>query len=34
MKSLIGSIGQSRKIYSNFMDKFEQKMLKISNIIF
>ena len=34
MKSLIGTISHSRKAYTEFMNKFEQKMLILSNKIF
>lgn len=34
MKSLIGSLSESRKAYTEFMSRFEQKMLVLSNKLF
>ena len=34
MKNLICTISHSRQVYNELMNKFEQKMLQISNAIF
>jgi hypothetical protein len=34
MKSLICTLSESRKAYNEFMNRFEQKMLVLSNKIF
>ena len=34
MKTLICKMSHTRLVYNTFMNKFEQKMLAISNIIF